>query len=59
LNSLVIKGQHTARMGRLRKLNEDAILVAAAKAFGEHHYFATSIDDLCEATDFLRGGLSR
>jgi TetR/AcrR family transcriptional repressor of nem operon len=44
-------------LGRPREFDEDAVLSAAAKAFWENGYHATSIDDLCEATGLLRGSL--
>jgi TetR/AcrR family transcriptional repressor of nem operon len=43
--------------GRPREFDEDKVLLAAAHAFWEHGYHATSIDDLCEATGLLRGSL--
>jgi TetR/AcrR family transcriptional regulator, transcriptional repressor for nem operon len=51
------KKQHVSGLGRPREFDEDAVLSAAAKAFWENGYHATSIDDLCEATGLLRGSL--
>jgi TetR/AcrR family transcriptional regulator, transcriptional repressor for nem operon len=57
MNPLVSKMQPATSMGRPREFDEDAVLSAAAEAFWEHGYYATSIDNLCEATDLLRGSL--
>jgi TetR/AcrR family transcriptional repressor of nem operon len=43
--------------GRPREFDEDKVLLAAAHAFWQRGYHATSIDDLCEATGLLRGSL--
>ena len=43
--------------GRPREFDEDKVLAAAANAFWQRGYHATSIDDLCEATGLLRGSL--
>jgi len=43
--------------GRPREFDEDKVLSAAANAFWQRGYHATSIDDLCEATGLLRGSL--
>ena len=57
MTSLLSKKQPGAYLGRPREFDEDIVLSAAAKAFWEHGYHATSIDDLCEATGVLRGSL--
>jgi TetR/AcrR family transcriptional repressor of nem operon len=44
-------------LGRPREFDEDKVLAAAAKAFWQHGYHATSIEDICEATGLLRGSL--
>lgn len=46
-----------ATLGRPRQFDEDKVLLAAAHAFWENGYHATSIDDICEATGLLRGSL--
>jgi TetR/AcrR family transcriptional repressor of nem operon len=46
-----------ACLGRPREFDEDKVLLAAAHAFWEHGYHATSIDAICEATGLLRGSL--
>jgi len=46
-----------AVLGRPRQFNEDKVLLAAAQAFWQRGYHATSIDDICEATGLLRGSL--
>lgn len=43
--------------GRPREFNEDKVLLAAADAFWQRGYHATSVDDICEATGLLRGSL--
>jgi TetR/AcrR family transcriptional repressor of nem operon len=43
--------------GRPREFDEDTVLWAAAQAFWDKGYHATSIDDLCKATGLLRGSL--
>ena len=50
--------KHTgACLGRPREFDEDKVLLAAAHAFWENGYHATSIDAICEATGLLRGSL--
>ena len=46
-----------ATLGRPRQFDEDKVLLAAAHAFWQRGYHATSIDDLCAATGLLRGSL--
>ncbi len=46
-----------ASLGRPRQFDEDEVLLAAAHAFWQRGYHATSIDDLCAATGLLRGSL--
>jgi TetR/AcrR family transcriptional repressor of nem operon len=46
-----------AILGRPRQFDEDKVLLAAAHAFWQHGYHATSIDDICAATGLLRGSL--
>jgi TetR/AcrR family transcriptional repressor of nem operon len=43
--------------GRPREFDEEKVLAAAAQAFWEHGYHATSIEHLCSATGLLRGSL--
>jgi TetR/AcrR family transcriptional repressor of nem operon len=43
--------------GRPREFDEETVLWAAAKAFWDRGYHATSIDDLCKATGLMRGSL--
>jgi TetR/AcrR family transcriptional repressor of nem operon len=43
--------------GRPREFDEEKVLAAAASAFWQRGYHATSIDDLCTATGLLRGSL--
>jgi TetR/AcrR family transcriptional regulator, transcriptional repressor for nem operon len=43
--------------GRPRKFDPDVAIKAATKAFWDHGYHPTSIDDLCKATGLLRGSL--
>jgi TetR/AcrR family transcriptional repressor of nem operon len=47
----------SASPGRPREFDEDKVLLAAAHAFWQNGYHATSIDDICEATGLLRGSL--
>ena len=50
--------KHTgACLGRPREFDEDKVLLAAAHAFWQHGYHATSIDEICAATGLLRGSL--
>ena len=49
--------KHGATLGRPRQFDEDKVLLAAAHAFWQRGYHATSIDDLCAATGLLRGSL--
>lgn len=50
--------KHTgACPGRPREFDEDKVLLAAAHAFWQRGYHATSIDDICAATGLLRGSL--
>ncbi|MEI9998094.1 MAG: TetR/AcrR family transcriptional regulator [Verrucomicrobiota bacterium] len=53
----VVKKHAGAGSGRPREFDEDKVLAAAANAFWQRGYHATSIDDLCEATGLLRGSL--
>ena len=46
-----------AHLGRPRKFDPDAVLIAAGRVFWEKGYHAASIDDLCAATGVLRGSL--
>src|ERR1700742_3446179 len=46
-----------ASLGRPREFDEDKVLLAAAHAFWQRGYHATSIDDICAATGLLRGSL--
>ncbi len=46
-----------ASLGRPREFDEDKVLLAAAHAFWERGYHATSVDDICAATGLLRGSL--
>ncbi len=43
--------------GRPREFDEDKVLLAAAHAFWQRGFHATSIDDICKATGLLRGSL--
>ncbi len=49
--------KRTPDRGRPREFDEEAVLSAAAKAFWDRGYHATSVDDLCKATGVLRGSL--
>jgi TetR/AcrR family transcriptional repressor of nem operon len=55
--SPLIKKQPSPDRGRPREFDEEAVLAAAAKAFWDRGYHATSIEDLCRATGLLRGSL--
>jgi TetR/AcrR family transcriptional repressor of nem operon len=57
MKSVAAKKSTGACPGRPREFNEDKVLLAAAHAFWENGYHATSIDDICEATGLLRGSL--
>jgi TetR/AcrR family transcriptional repressor of nem operon len=57
VNALPPKKHPASHAGRPREFDQEAVLSAAAKAFWEHGYHATSIDVLCEATGLLRGSL--
>jgi TetR/AcrR family transcriptional repressor of nem operon len=46
-----------AVLGRPRQYDENKVLLAAAHAFWQRGYHATSIDDICAATGLLRGSL--
>ncbi|BDI31035.1 TetR family transcriptional regulator [Capsulimonas corticalis] len=52
-----VKRVGAAERGRPREFDTSAVLAAAADAFWERGYHATSIDDLCKATGLLRGSL--
>jgi TetR/AcrR family transcriptional repressor of nem operon len=57
VNPVASKKPSATVHGRPREFDEEAVLSAAADAFWEHGYYATSIDNLCEATGLLRGSL--
>jgi len=46
-----------ASLGRPRQCGEDKVLLAAAHAFWQRGYHATSVDDISAATGLLRGSL--
>ena len=55
--STVARKSTGASLGRPRQFDEDTVLLAAAHAFWQHGYHATSVDDICAATGLLRGSL--
>jgi TetR/AcrR family transcriptional repressor of nem operon len=57
MNAVATRKQPTPGAGRPREFDEEAVLSAAAAAFWERGYHATSIDDLCVATGLKRGSL--
>jgi TetR/AcrR family transcriptional regulator, transcriptional repressor for nem operon len=57
MKTVTAKKSTGACAGRPREFDEDKVLAAAANAFWQRGYHATSVDDLCTATGLLRGSL--
>jgi TetR/AcrR family transcriptional repressor of nem operon len=57
MKTVAMKKNPGACAGRPREFDEDKVLAAAANAFWQRGYHATSVDDLCAATGLLRGSL--